>query len=140
MKIEIDTTQPLTDDDKALLLALVGQFGGAPRSLPDDTDAPAVQTAEPPVAEEAPKPKRGRPRKTAEPKPELEDAPAVKTPDADTERAEVTKDDVAKRVLAMVESGQRDKAREILEGFGVSKVRELAEDQVAAVFAALDAA
>lgn len=105
MNITIDTSQPLTDTEKAILRILLGE----------DSGVTINQTIT-----ETPKP---APKTRAKPKAE----PAEETPE---ETKVLTVEDVAKLAQSKMTSGHREQVKAALDEVGVTKVRELEGTQI----------
>lgn len=123
MYIEINTEQPLTEIDLAVLRALAG---AAPTTFPppyEGDTTPAV---------DAPKKRAARKPKAIELKEEVIDEPASEeTIDAAPEPEEPKVDpkelinDAAERAVKLIRAGKRDEVKGILDMLGLEKVTAL---------------
>lgn len=161
IKLEIDTREPISESDKAVLLALAGaptttivNFHGSPVSEPDDADTastsgPALAAVPDPVEP----PKRTRRTKAQiaadEAAAAAGDAPAASNEnpaaadfgdgDAGTDDGYPTVEETVAAASALLATKQHDKVREALAAAGAERVSEVAADKRAAFIAALQA-
>ena len=139
MHISIDTSQELTDGEKAVLRALIG-------------DAPSKAVAEPTEDKPAPR-KRAATKPKPAPEPELDedddddevnteeanDRPAPKKRAAAKPKADGgLRAKVTETVTDLVASGQAKKVKAALADLGVAKASELDEDQLQDFLDSLD--
>lgn len=123
MQITIDTTQPLSEEDRDVLSVLLG--------LGEPVQAPSKLVAEPkPVAKKA----------VAKPEPMAEE-PVEEEVEEEVDADERSDEDLlalaVKKATEMVAGGDAAKVREALDAAGASRVRELNKDNVRDFFRAL---
>lgn len=160
MHISIDTSTPLSEKDRTLLVVLIGDELVEGGSEP----APAEEVAKPaPKAEPAKAKPKGAAKKAAqaakkpepepEPEPEEEEEPeeapepmaeepVEEEPEQDEEQDDEEDDEsllkmAVKKATDMVAGGDAAKVREALDAAGASRVRELNKDNVRDFFKAL---
>lgn len=142
MQIQIDTSLPLNDTERAVLSLLLGGEAVTPfPTPPNSTVEGAALVAGKPAA------KKAAAKKAAAPEPEEEPEPMAEEPLEDEESEEESEaDDVSdedllamaiKKATEMVAGGDAAKVREALDAAGASRVRELNKDNVRDFFKAL---
>jgi hypothetical protein len=120
IKIEVDTREPLSDQDKAVLLALTGQAGAATPTA----DAP------PAAAKKAAPAKKAAAKKAA---------PAQGAPPAAQDDAqEDLRDQAVARASELLQAGHRDRVMAALKDAGAGRVSEVDADALPAFIEALE--
>lgn len=124
MHIAFNTSE-LTDQDRAVLRALLG-----------DAPAAAPKAEKPAPAKAAPAPK---PEPVKEPEPVQEEAPAEPEAEDDLLGGDevVTRADAVAAATKLVTSGEQAKVKDALASVGAKRVSEVADDKLAAFVAAL---
>lgn len=133
MQITFDTAA-LTDEDRALLLAVLSVDSAA------SGDKPESRKVADKILDEQ-KPKKAAPKKVA-PKAEEPEEPEEEQDDDEDEDLlgsdGPTLADAVKKATALISGGSSAKVRAALKKVGAPRVSELQEDQVAEFLAALD--
>lgn len=119
MHISIDTTQDLSDTDKAILRALVG-------------DGVATAPAAPAAKKATPAKKAAAAKPAPAPEPEEEDGDLV---GGDDEDEAPTLEDAVSKATALVADGKAKEVKAALDKVGAKKVSALEGDQIAAFLA-----
>lgn len=128
MQITINTTEPLSDVDVAVLRTLLGESGA-------ETPAPAPKAAAPaPAAKKAaPKAEKAAP----EPEPEVEEEPEAEADEDLVGDDSPTMEDAVALATKLVSSGQAAKVKAALSEVGAKKVSEIKAGDIATFVNAL---
>lgn len=142
MLISIPTDKPLSDQDRAILTALLNYQGGSP-------ETPAVaESSEPEEPTEAPEEKPVKKVKKAEPEPAKKPEPEPADKDDESETAadedeaagdEPTLDDAVALATKLMSGGKAADVKAALGTVGAKRVSELKGSKIAAFIEALGA-
>lgn len=127
MIITLDTTQPVTTGDIAIIRAYLDGLVAGVVEETEPKESLVVKNAE---IEGTVKP---RSRKKAEPKPEpqAEEPAPEPEPQAEESTPGPTLDDAVKKATELVSAGQKDAVKAALAKAGAGRVSELSGDQIA---------
>lgn len=128
MQITLNTAEPLSDQDRTLLVAILNNQPAAAATIVTE---PAVKPAAPAKAPAKPKPA-----------PAPAPAPVVEEPEEEPEEdligGEVTVQDAIDAATALVNNGGQPKVKAALKAIGADRVRNIPADKAAEFVALLE--